>query len=145
MVHDVEVEPVALADRVPVGDARAAERIDADVHARGAHGLEVDDRGEVGDVRIAIRRAARVVAALRARSNGTRATPWRPSASRAFAFVSIQPVTSVSAGPPWGGLYLKPPYRGGLCDGVTTMPSARPPRRPRLYVRIAWEMTGVGV
>ena len=40
----------------------------------------------------------------------------------------IQPVTSVSAGPPLGGLYLKPPSSGGLCDGVTTMPSARPRR-----------------
>ena len=61
---------------------------------------------------------------------------------------SIQPVTSVSAGPPCGGLYLKPPSPGGLCDGVTTMPSAaggcaRLP--PRLWVRIACEMTGVGV
>ena len=34
-------------------------------------------------------------------------------------------VTSVSAGPPLGGLYLKPPSSGGLCDGVMTMPSAR--------------------
>ena len=38
----------------------------------------------------------------------------------------IQRVTSVSAGPPLGGLYLKPPSSGGLCDGVTTIPSARP-------------------
>ena len=30
----------------------------------------------------------------------------------------------MSAGPPCGGLYLKPPSRGGLCEGVTTMPSA---------------------
>ena len=34
-------------------------------------------------------------------------------------------MTSVSAGPPFGGLYLKPPSSGGLCDGVTTIPSAR--------------------
>ena len=39
----------------------------------------------------------------------------------------MTPVASVSAGPPLGGLYLKPPSRGGLCDGVTTMPSARSP------------------
>ena len=32
----------------------------------------------------------------------------------------------VSAGPPLGGLYLKPPSSGGLCDGVMTTPSARP-------------------
>src|SRR5207245_3941616 len=34
-------------------------------------------------------------------------------------------VASVSAGPPLGGLYLKPPSSGGLCDGVITIPSAR--------------------
>ena len=51
-----------------------------------------------------------------------------PDASRIrFASSWIQRVTSVSAGPPLGGLYLKPPSSGGLCDGVTTMPSARPP------------------
>ena len=33
-------------------------------------------------------------------------------------------MTSVSAGPPLGGLYLKPPSSGGLCEGVMTMPSA---------------------
>ena len=41
-----------------------------------------------------------------------------------LARFAIQPVASESAGPPCGGLYLKPPSRGGLCDGVMTMPSA---------------------
>ncbi len=50
----------------------------------------------------------------------------------------------VSAGPPSGGLYLMPPSSGGLCDGVITMPSASPWFRPRLCVRMACEMTGVG-
>ena len=49
------------------------------------------------------------------------------------------------AGPPWGGLYLKPPSSGGLCDGVTTIPSALPAPPPRLWVRIACEIAGVGV
>jgi len=35
--------------------------------------------------------------------------------------------------PPFGGLYLKPPSSGGLCDGVMTMPSANPLPRPRLF------------
>jgi len=35
--------------------------------------------------------------------------------------------------------------RGGLCDGVTTMPSASPVWRPRFSTTMAWEMTGVGV
>ena len=52
-------------------------------------------------------------------------------------------VASVSAGPPDGGLYLKPPSRGGLCDGVTTMPSARPRSLPRFARRIAWLTAGV--
>src|SRR5881296_1859473 len=51
----------------------------------------------------------------------------------------------MSAGPPLGGLYLKPASSGGLCEGVTTIPSARCAWRPRLYVRMAHEMTGVGV
>lgn len=38
-----------------------------------------------------------------------------------------------------------PPLSGGLCDGVMTMPSASPALRPRLWVRIACEMAGVGV
>ena len=40
--------------------------------------------------------------------------------------VSIHVVTFVSAGPPLGVLYLKPPSSGGLWDGVITMPSANP-------------------
>ena len=50
------------------------------------------------------------------------------------------------------GSYLKPPSVGGLWDGVTTMPSARPspvkrwvPSAARLWVRMAWDTTGVGV
>jgi len=54
-------------------------------------------------------------------------------------------VVAVSAGPPSGGLYLKPPSSGGLWLGVMTTPSAKPPDRPRLKVRIACEITGVGV
>ena len=38
-----------------------------------------------------------------------------------------------------------PPSRGGLCDGVMTMPSARSVARPALYPRMACETTGVGV
>src|SRR5207249_3478763 len=89
-------------------------------------------------------------------ARGTPATPSLPSAaSRRFASSWIQPVTSVSAGPPLGGLYLKPPSSGGLCDGVTTIPSASPRpaaagasdggiRRPRFATRIAWYTAGVG-
>ena len=52
----------------------------------------------------------------------------------------------VSAGPPLGGLYLKPPSSGGLCEGVMTMPSlCGLPALAELYVKIACEIAGVGV
>ena len=86
-------------------------------------------------------------AAARARVNGTRRTPSRPAAISSLARAAITLVASVSAGPPCGGLYLKPPSAGGLCDGVTTMPSASPApvERPPLARMIACETAGVGV
>ncbi len=86
-------------------------------------------------------------AAARARANGIRRTPSRPAAISSLARRAIHPVASVSAGPPCGGLYLKPPSVGGLCDGVTTMPSASPEPvvRPSLARRMACETAGVGV
>ena len=52
---------------------------------------------------------------------------------------------SVPAGPPSGGLYLNPPSGGGLCEGVTTIPSAAMRRRDALCARIARDTAGVGV
>ena len=43
--------------------------------------------------------------------------PLRPASRKPLAARSIPMVMSVSAGPPLGGLYLKPPSSGGLCDG----------------------------
>ena len=71
---------------------------------------------------------------------GSRFTSELPFLSSSFARPSIQCVTPVSAGPPFEGLYLKPPSSGGLCEGVTTMPSAKCSLRPRLYTRIAREI-----
>jgi hypothetical protein len=42
-------------------------------------------------------------------------------------------VVPVSAGPALGGLYLKPPSSGGLCEGVMTTPSAVPLALLRLW------------
>ncbi len=69
------------------------------------------------------------------------------SASSSFARAAIQEVASESAGPPCGGLYLKPPSRGGLWDGVTTMPSASgaPPALVALCTTMARDTAGVGV
>src|SRR5487761_2034777 len=74
-----------------------------------------------------------------------RFTPVRACSSRSLAAASMPPVMSSPAGPPFGGLYLKPPLSGGLCEGVTTMPSASPEVRPRLWVRMACEIAGMGV
>src|SRR6185312_7204468 len=62
-----------------------------------------------------------------------------------FALAAITEVASLSAGPPLGGLYLKPPSRGGLWLGVTQMPSASLVVRLRFALRIAWDTAGVGV
>src|SRR5271166_1950227 len=77
--------------------------------------------------------------------NGTRLTPAFPARNNSFARSWTQWVTSVSAGPPLGGLYLKPPSSGGLWEGVMTMPSAQGTCRVRLHTRMACEITGVGV
>ena len=83
-------------------------------------------------------------AAARARANGMRRTSASPPLISSLARAAMTEVASVSAGPPCGGLYLKPPSAGGLCDGVTTMPSARPGPvcRPPLALMIAWETAG---
>ena len=126
-----EFEAVALRNARPIMHAGAAERIDAHAYARGADRLHVDDISEILDVR-----ADEVV--LVGRSGAARACPAAirltpvVAAINALARVSIQRVASVSAGPPLVELYLKPPLSGGLCDGVITMPSARPRVRPRL-------------
>ena len=75
---------------------------------------------------------SRVVLARIARANGMRLTSALPARSRALARSWIHEVTSVSAGPPLGGLYLKPPSAGGLCDGVITIPSPLCSVRPAI-------------
>ena len=70
------------------------------------------------------RSSCRVVGAFSAAVAAIRRTPAFAAASSSFARSWIQRVTPVSAGPPCGGLYLNPPSSGGLCDGVTMIPSA---------------------
>ena len=73
-----------------------------------------------------------VVEARNALSYGIRFTSPSPCSINSFAWASIQLVTRVFAGPPFGGLYLIPPSSGGLCDGVMTIASAIPELRSRL-------------
>jgi len=80
-----------------------------------------------------------------AEGKGILRTPFPPDFRISFARAWIRSVISGSAGPPDGGLYLKPPSSGGLWEGVITTPSARPDVRPLFHPRMAWEITGVGV
>ena len=50
IVDDRQVDVVALGDRGPVGDARAAQRVDAQPQPTRANGVQVDDRGQLVDV-----------------------------------------------------------------------------------------------
>jgi hypothetical protein len=53
-IHDFEVETVPFADRAPIRDAGAAERVDPDTHLAGANRVEVDHRREITDVGIEV-------------------------------------------------------------------------------------------
>jgi len=54
IVHDRSVDAIALDDRLPDMNAGAAQRIDADLHARGADGLHIDDVVQIGGVGVDI-------------------------------------------------------------------------------------------
>jgi hypothetical protein len=50
VADDGSIEAIALDDRLPVAHARAAQRIDADLHAGAADRFHVEHVGEVGDI-----------------------------------------------------------------------------------------------
>ena len=142
VVDDLEVEPVAIRDRLPVGDARAPQE---DRRRAGFPNPRSPPRRPPPTARPRRRSGSRGGARGRSPLRAASArTPLNPARSRSFAASWIWRVTSVSAGPPCGGLYLNPPSSGGLWDGVITTPSARGPPRA-LWVRIACETAGVGV
>jgi hypothetical protein len=130
-IGDDDVQPVNRVDRFPVRQRCSAQRVDAKLEAGAADRIHVNDILEIANVRqdeIFLVRGRGLIA-FRKRNT------LDPSISRSQQFVRTiltQRVTSVSAGPPLVGLYLKPPSSGGLCDGVITMPSARCSLRPRL-------------
>ena len=110
-----QVEAVPLGDLAPVVHARAAQRVGADPHAGLADRVEVEHVRQVVDVG---RRGSRTATRPRGpAANGMRRTSPSPPAISSLARAAITEVASVSAGPPCGGLYLKPPSAGGLCDG----------------------------
>src|ERR1019366_3361458 len=50
IVLDGEVEVVAIGDARPIGHAGAAQRVGAEIEARVADGVHIDDGGEIVDV-----------------------------------------------------------------------------------------------
>src|SRR5215471_11742100 len=47
VIHDFQIESVAVADGVPVSNARAAQRIDTDANIAFANCLKIDHRGKI--------------------------------------------------------------------------------------------------
>ena len=128
VIDDGDIKTIAFADRKPIVNPGTTERIDAHADIGTANRIHVEYIAEIDHVRVEI-----VVAAARSTfSMGILCMPCRPFLRHALAFVSIQPVTLVPAGPPFGGLYLMPPSSGGLGEGAMTMPSANPVTRPQL-------------
>ena len=125
----LEVDPVMLGDPRPVMDPGAAEGIDAQPDARAADRLQVDDVAQVVHVGAQVIVAMRRGGAQRLRERYA-LDAREPVCEQALAASWIQPVTSYRPGRRCGGLYLKPPSSGGLCEGVMTMPSASPLRAP---------------
>src|SRR4029450_6585439 len=54
VIHDLEVQTVAIADGVPVGHARAAQGIHADLDRARTDGLEVHHRGKIVHIRVEV-------------------------------------------------------------------------------------------
>src|SRR5262249_10724124 len=109
----------------------AAKWVDAKLEAGGANSVHVDDVSQITDIR---QNKIFLACALRLhRGREGHAFYTGVFLPQKLVGTSLDhSVTSVSAGPPLGGLYLKPPSSGGLCEGVTTIPSAKCSFRPRL-------------
>src|SRR4029450_1437668 len=54
VVHDLQIESVAVANGIPVSHAGAAQRIHADVNLAGADCLQVDHRGKIAHIGIEV-------------------------------------------------------------------------------------------
>ena len=106
-IDDGQLQLVPFGDRGPVVHAGPAQRVRTDPHAVLADHVDIDDVRQVGDV------AVHVVVALgglQRRAPTGSASPRTPRPRRiSLARLAIALVASVSAGPPLGGLYLKPP------------------------------------
>ncbi len=141
-VHHRQVQLVPFGDGTPVVHTGPAEWIGADANALGADGVQVHHIGQVLDIGV------QVIVALRDLQRSRQRHPLHRLDALAQDLVR-------AIGNPAGGIGIRRPAvgrvvlesavaGGGLCDGVTTIPSARSVSRPRLKVRMAWLTAGVG-
>jgi len=131
LVGDRKVQPIAISNRLPVVDTSPTEGIDTQADLRLAYCVHIDYMSQLVNVGVEII----VAVCCRCMQSFLERYPlhaFQPLSRNILAFASIHLVTVPSAGPPFGGLYLKPPSWGGLWEGVITIPSARPVLRPRL-------------
>ena len=126
----VEVEPVALADRRPVVDARTAQRVGADAHAGRPDRVDVDD---VAAGRRRTCRGSRMAAPRRGpMANGTRSHAVEPGREQLVGAAG-DPAGRVGVGrPAVGRVVLEPAVvrrvvRGRDDDPVGQAGSARAP------------------
>jgi hypothetical protein len=120
-----------LRDSRPVMDAGTAEGINAQMKFCAANDVHVNHVAKVVDIGSDVVMPMRRRGAQRLRvRNSLHAR--KPRFQQFIRFCLDPTGDDVSAGPPFGGLYLKPPSCGGLCEGVMTIPSASPVVRPRL-------------
>ena len=141
VVDHRQVEPVALGDGRPVGDARAAQRVHAEAQPAGADRLQVDDGGQVvdvgGDVVVRARRRRRPARTARAR------TPVEARVEQLVG-LALDPRRDLGVGrAAVGRVVLEAAVLGRVVrrrDHDPVGGARRPP--PRLWVRIACEITG---
>ena len=126
-----DVQSIKRIDRLPVGACGSTQGVDCKLQLGIANRVHVHDILEIANI------GQHEILLMRRRSldRAFERNALDASISCSQQLVraaSTQCVTSVSAGPPLVGLYLKPPSSGGLCEGVMTIPSARCSVRPRL-------------
>ena len=137
--------PYSVRDRSPVVRRRAAQGIDADLDAGRADGLHVDDVGQVLHVG---QDEIDLVDEWPPGSPARKACASRRGCRRAQQLVGpvLDPVRDVGVRrAAVGRVVLEAAVAGGLCDGVMTMPSARPPCAPGCAPGSRARSTGVGV
>lgn len=113
VVHHREIKPVVVRNCTPVVNSGAAKRIDSHADIRAAYDVYIDYVVKIVHVSVEKVMLVRRRGAQRAFKTHS-FTSARFFSRNSLDRDSIQPVISTPAGPPCGGLYLKPPLSGGL-------------------------------